>query len=201
MPSTNSQTAEEENNDSIFSVQDRVRESRVRFGSDQAYSQPIYSALQGESVEEEEESEERGVGWNGQGESTTLAINASRGKVGCCYYAGREVVIYLMEDTEDAAWDLVKTRKLNVESTFTLLNTDRMILFIRRSSRADTTEPGIDFSFSGSPLPRHAIDEFITFAFPLLRRFDDLFRRPRTCQARVSTTTRLLRGSGKERAG
>ena len=166
----------EENND--FAVDER--KTRVRFGADQAYSQPVYSASQGESDEGEEESGESGAGWNGQGESTTLAINASRGKVGCCYYSGREGVVYMMEDTEDSAWDLVKTRMLNVESTMSSLSTDQIAMLTRRSTRADPADSGTHFSFSGSIISRRALDEFIAFAFSRFRRVDDFLRGPRT---------------------
>lgn len=177
------------------------RTSRVRFGSDQAYSQPVYSASQGESLDDEEEGGEHESSGNGEGESTTLAINASRGKFGCCYYSGREGIIYLMEDTEDSAWDLVKTRMLDVNSTSHSLKTDGISSLTQRSARANSAESSLDFSFGGSIIPRRTIDEFIPSPFSLFDRFDDFLRGSHTCQAGVPTSSRLLRWSRKECAG
>lgn len=93
---------------------------RVHFGSNRAYSQAIYSqtdAAEGEEEEEaEEEEEELESGWNGQGIGAVLAINSSRGRVGCCYY-DENGKLYLMEDGEDSSnWDLVVSRSFHSHS-------------------------------------------------------------------------------------
>lgn len=93
----------------------------VRWGSDQYFSQNKRddSIMEGDnqSVKSEEddgqEDEEEELGWKGQGKGKTLAINAARGELGCCYYDGNDGKMYLLLDQQDtSAWDLVTMSKI-----------------------------------------------------------------------------------------
>ncbi|KAM0790292.1 hypothetical protein ACM66B_005594 [Microbotryomycetes sp. NB124-2] len=100
---------------------------RVRWGSNELYSQQAYSASattnggtskagsslrQSQFVEQDEFGEEHDAhesGWNSQGKEVVLAITSLNGKVGCCCYDGQTGRLTLLPDqSETENWDVTR---------------------------------------------------------------------------------------------
>lgn len=78
---------------------------KVRWGSNEAFSQLSHQALSAPEEEEEEDGEE--AEWKPT--QTILAITATRGKVGACYYdLMSDKLLFLPDQVDTSGWDLVR---------------------------------------------------------------------------------------------
>lgn len=107
---------------------------KVRWGSNELFSQPNFPARRQDDPYASDDELEQGSGDEDDDDGPdawrvgiTLAVMASRGRVGCAYYDGETNKLLFLEDAEESAvdnWDLVNTSTRRVPFPHPLSATD-----------------------------------------------------------------------------